>query len=78
AVGIDLIATSGRDSGFNELSNDTNYDNYIAKYNQKVINQMVRAYQYLSLAGLVNPWNPHLTFYRYVYFSGLSWDIISS
>ncbi|HAP4089316.1 TPA: DUF1906 domain-containing protein, partial [Enterococcus faecalis] len=78
AVGIDLIATSGRDSGFNELSNDTNNDNYIAKYNQKVINQMVRAYQYLSQAGLDNPWNPHLTFYRYVNYSGLSWDIISS
>ena len=77
AVGIDNDSVSGKDDGFNTLSDGIDKE-LIYQYNQKVINQMLRAFQYLSTAELDNFWNPHLTFYRYTEYSGTSWDIISS
>ncbi|MFZ2647351.1 MAG: glycoside hydrolase domain-containing protein [Lactococcus chungangensis] len=75
AVGIDNNAVSGKDKGFNYLSEGMETD-AITSYNEKVIGQVARAYQYFHTVGLYN--NPHLTFYRYNRYGGIAWSIISS
>lgn len=39
---------------------------------------MLRVLQVLSASPLDNPWNPHLSFYRYDVYSGTQWDILAS
>ena len=80
--GIDKVVHSGLhpavESFIDENSQEISDYEYRVQHNEAVINQMLRVLQVLSASPLDNPWNPHLSFYRYDVYSGTQWDILAS
>lgn len=76
--GIDKVVHSGLYPPVDYFVQSVSDYEFRIQHNEAVINQMLRVLQVLSASSLDNPWNPHLSFYRYESYLGIEWDILAS